>query len=110
MAVRWRAVQEGACSSIMLQCDEVTGEQGAVLAMEGDLREGEVKLCRALQWANRIPWIWPPEPPHRGLSSQSLIPPGFPGPQVLMAGQASGTASDKRHMQGQRGPPGLGGL
>lgn len=40
-------MQEGTWSSVVLQGDKVTREQGAFLALEGDLQEGD-GLCRVL--------------------------------------------------------------
>lgn len=51
MAECWGTAQEGAWAGIMLEAYEVTREQGAILATEGDLQEREVGLCQASQRA-----------------------------------------------------------
>lgn len=48
MAECWHAAQEGARAGIMLQAYEVTREEGAILATEGNLQEREVGLCQVL--------------------------------------------------------------
>lgn len=48
MAECWGTAQEGARAGIMLEAYEVTREQGAILATEGDLREREEGLCQGL--------------------------------------------------------------
>lgn len=48
MAECWHAAQEGTRAGIMLQAYEVTREEGAILATEGNLQEREVGLCQVL--------------------------------------------------------------
>lgn len=51
MAECWGTAQEGARAGIMLEAYEVTREQGAILATEGNLQEREVGCVRASQRA-----------------------------------------------------------
>lgn len=118
MAECWGTAQEGARAGIMLEAYEVTREQGAVLATEGDLQEREVglrqgvsgpPLVRGLQRAlgqgsnrqvgpSQVTWVTPPHGSQHSSLTHTL--PGFLGAQASWGGQEG--QPEREHAQGKR--------
>lgn len=104
--------QEGTWAGIMLQAYEVTGEQGAILATEGDLQEREAGLCQVLRvgphWSGACRGALGQglqqagEIPSPGNSDSSLhkglnTPQASQGPQARLVA-TDGTTSNKMNM------------